>query len=149
MNDSPIRYNEHDDVEINYVPSTVLFTEETLRQRIAFDMVPDDMLATHQRELGLQPCSPEVLRFEYAGGAARLDALGPLRPLIGVLARLSTEVLEAAMLVKAEADPEFEPNEIDESDIHAASVAILSTLVNMGVLDVVTKKTKLIGDITA
>lgn len=128
-----INYNEHDDVTLDYKPGALTQSEATLRQMLAFDIVPDAHLVGSPAGLGLHGCSQEVFDMEMTASQQRRNNIGPVMPLLGMLARITSEVLNAAILVRREEDPEVEPRSVDPRDIHAASVGILSALVDMGV----------------
>lgn len=134
-----IVYNEHDDVTLNYLPKIDTYTEDTLRQMLAFDFVPDEMLATEAGALGLTSCSEEVFRAESAGSLRRRRRLGSLVPLLSVLSRLTSEVLNASIVVKRERDTDLDVDEVSQNQVLAASFAILSALVDMGLVKVVTR----------
>ena len=126
--------NEFDDVEIDYIPKRALHSEATMRQSLAFDMVPDAMLVDDWEALGLGPCSQEVFDAEYVGSQQRRNNIGPLLPLLTVLARLATEVQNAAILVKQAEDPDEETPDVDPQIVLSSAVGIVATLIDLGVV---------------
>lgn len=122
-------YNELDDVEESGVDQN-LHTEESLRQRLAFDIVPDRMLPDAE-SLGLHGCSEEVFNAEMEASRLRRNNIGPILPIMSVLARLSSEVVNASILVEEGEDSDVE---ISSPHVLVTSVGILATLVDMGVV---------------
>lgn len=138
---SEIIYNEHDDVALDYDPNRVTMSEETIRQTLAYCIVPDPMLVPHAKALGLHPVSEEVAEAEFIGAAARLNRVGPLLPLLTILARLTTEVQNGAILVRKAEDPTIEIDEVAANQTLSATVGILATLLDMGVVQVAVPET--------
>ena len=128
-----INYNEHDPVEIEYSPDSHVKTEASLRQMMAFDIIPDEMLLEEPERLGLHACSQEVWDAEQQAAQQRRNNIGPVLPLLSVLARLSSELQTEAILVRQEEDPDVE-DAPSASHILSASVGILAALVDLGVV---------------
>lgn len=119
--------------EYEYSPKNeVIESEPTLRQRLAFDIAPDPMLAGSPADLGLHPCSQDVFDMEMQASQQRRNNIGPAIPMIGIMSRLSSEVLNAAMLVRQQEDPDLEMDEVSPSQILAAAIGIIANLVDMG-----------------
>jgi hypothetical protein len=119
--------------EYEYNPANdIVETEATLRQRLAFDIAPDAMLAADPDGLGLHPCSQDVFDAEMEASRLRRNNIGPAIPFLSIMSRLSSEVLNAAMLVRQEEDPDLDMDEVTPEQIHAASVGILANLVDLG-----------------
>lgn len=128
-----IEMSEFDDFQ--YVHGAAgIETLETLRQRLAYDMIPDDLLDSYAERIGLSPVSPEVSRAEHAASRVRRAATATLVPLMLDMATLSSEVLAEAILVKHE-EPDDEPvHGLSANQIFVTTNAILATLIDMGLV---------------
>jgi len=120
-----------DDYEYNPA-NDIVETEATLRQRLAFDIAPDAMLVSEPDGLGLHACSQEVFDAETEASRLRRNNIGPAMPLLSILSRLSSEVLNAAMLLRQQEDPDLDIDEVTPEQIYAATSGILANLVDMG-----------------
>lgn len=122
-----------DDFEYN-PRQEVVASEATLRQTLAFDIAPDPMLVGDPEGLGLHACSQDVFDAEMEASRLRRNNIGAVIPLLGVLSRLTSDILNAATLIRQEEDPEYDGTEVTPSQIHAATVGILASLVDMGIV---------------
>lgn len=109
-------------------------SEATLRQRLAYDIVPDEMLSQYPVRFGLSPASPDVQEMEHRASGVRRAAAEPLMLLLTDLSRMSSELIEEAILVRHEETDEESDPAITPEEVLTASRAILATLLELGVV---------------
>lgn len=113
------------------MPTTrTLDTAAALRQRVAFDIIPDEVLEEHAEELGLTPSSPDVLKVEISSALDRRKAIDPVTLVIYSLSTLTSDLMRRATLIEGE-DPDDAPT---PEQIFAASRAIVATMHDMGLV---------------
>lgn len=105
-------------------------TATALRQRLAYDLVPDEMLESNAEELGLVPTSEEVRSAEHAASELRRQRIEDVTLVIHALSSLTSDLMRRSMLVEQE-DEEDAPS---HEQIFAASRAIVASLVDMGIV---------------
>lgn len=75
-----------------------------LRKRLVWDMVPDDMIKTHQQSLDVTPASDEGDGIEQVEAHARRQLLLPLLPLINSAALTAGEIAVRAKMLNSDED---------------------------------------------
>lgn len=111
-----------------------------VRKRLAWNTVPDDLVAKYSKGLRISPGSEEGDAVERNEAGRRMVLLLPLMPLVGVMANTTGDLISRAKALASEAGTEDEGSlRIDPSldvtaEVAAGTMAVIANLLDLGVL---------------
>lgn len=114
----------------------------TLRQRLAWDIIPDKDVVRWTKSLGLSPASPDVSSTEMAAATHRRLKLNSLANVLGMLGTVSGELIVAARMEEAREKGVASPvgavktGETEDviTAVIAGSIAVVAELLDLGIL---------------
>lgn len=121
--------------EINFTPVWV--------RRLLWDLIPHALVEEHIAHMGLLPASEDGHEMEHQESHKRLERLAPIAQILTETTRLAGGVLGRAILEeKGIQDTKVREDAMVAytSAVHAGTVAVMSTLLDEGLIEITEKK---------
>lgn len=146
MGGSEVTDEEHDDLESKFdfegmdpeknQISQIVITDDMLRRRLTWDIVPCTIAVDVIKRMGLPDASEEVEETEHRESHLRMAALEPVIPVIQVMAVHAAESAGFATLVANGGEDAYTEAEIERIAllIFQSSLAIISEMNDVGFL---------------
>lgn len=114
-----------------------------LRTRLAWDIIPDDLIVPNAKAFGLTAPSEDVAKIEAAAAQIRRNRVTPFYPALTALATASAELISTARIVGRGETGSSVPGNVktDEAEIEnlegvvlASALGIVANLLDMDIL---------------
>lgn len=114
-------------------PPMQILTEDMIRRRLLWDIVPCDMAAVIIKRLGLPEVSAEVEATEHGESHLRMSTSGALAPAIYNMAAYSADIILEGTAEKYGLDRDLEQEKTTLTNaIHQSTWAIIAEFLDVG-----------------